>query len=45
VTQITEGTPKVTILVEPKKKEFLDWYIGMYASKNSMEYRQAIAIR
>ena len=45
VTRITDGTPKVTILVEPKKEEFLNWYVAMFAPKSSKTYRDALAIR
>ena len=45
VTGITEGTPKVSILVEPKKEEFLLWYGAMFAPKNSSEYRKAVLYR
>jgi hypothetical protein len=44
-TRVTKGSPTVTILVEPQKKEFLDWYIAMYQSKNSILFRDAVALR
>jgi inosine-uridine nucleoside N-ribohydrolase len=42
-THIAEGSPKVTILVQPQKKEFLDWYIAMFAPRKSATYRAAAA--
>ena len=42
VTRITEGSPKVTILIEPQKEAFLNWYQTMFAPKNSPVYRNAI---
>jgi inosine-uridine nucleoside N-ribohydrolase len=43
VTHITPGAPMTTILVKPQRKEFLDWYVAMFAPNNSRDYRQAIA--
>lgn len=45
VTRVTEGSPKVAILIQPQRKEFLDWYVSMYAPVKSEEYRKAISIR
>ncbi len=45
VTHITPGSPSVTILVKPQRKEFLEWYEAMFAPKGSAEYRLAIAKR
>jgi inosine-uridine nucleoside N-ribohydrolase len=41
-THVTPGTPNVTILVEPKRDEFLEWYVAMFAPRNSSEYIRAI---
>ena len=45
VTRITDGTPKVKILVEPQKEAFLDWYHMMFAPKTSPLYRNAVSRR
>ena len=45
VTRITDGTPKVTILVEPQREAFLNWYVAMFAPKNSKTYRDALMLR
>ena len=45
VTRITDGAPKITILIEPRRVEFLDWYVAMYAPRSSAEYRKAVGMR
>ena len=34
-TRITPGTPNVTVLVDPRKDEFLDWYVSTVGSQTA----------